>query len=149
MSQVASEGEEMAEDKVRILFEFQQRVFWESANLFAKGFAYYLAIVAALIGYTLTLKLQASLQQIALFMGLGSSFLGLLVAWVCVRGFFRVLASMERTGRMLGDELFEAMGLEEFFRQWRSIVWTYAIGATLLALMFATATVLLLKRLGS
>lgn len=119
-------------EALKMLLEVQQRTYWESAALLAKGMTFYLAIAAALMGYVLTQDLPASLKQRLVFGGLviTALFFGVLV--VSIKALLGTTHSMEQLLHELGPHAGERA--RPFFSSWRS---TLVIISALIVLMGA------------
>jgi len=122
---------------LRFLHQTQQRSYWETANLTAKGIAFYLAVTAALLSYSLTQKLEPALVRlllwgalvisVAVFVALGAN------GWLL----FRQAKSLEALSLALDKDAFETLSMDRYARNERRVlaivISAYcAVGATLL-----------------
>ena len=120
-TEVKSTGD--VDNALKFIFESQQKTFWESANLLAKGMAFYLAITAGLVGYALTRELPMPLPRLTLSIATGTSLLFSVVTGICFWGLIGILSFLEGSVRRVSPELFQEMNLHQFFARWRTVVW--------------------------
>ena len=137
-----SDHQEISPATLRFLHQANQRAYWETANLTAKGIAFYLAVTAALLSYYLNnqphnleqtalarlLLWGALLISAAVFVALGAN------AWLL----FRQAKSLEALAQMLDAKAFVSLSIGRQSRHQRRVlamvISAYcAVGAVLFA----------------
>jgi hypothetical protein len=130
---------------LKALFDFQQRAFWDSANLLGKSTAFYLAITAALAGYTVTRSLTPELARLALSIAIGASIAFWLVVIVAFWGLSRIITRLEVTARLLDSRVFDDTQMARFFARWRRALMVIAVCMHIVGAMFVIGLILLLR----
>ncbi len=131
---------------LRFLHQTQQRSYWETANLTAKGIAFYLAVTAALLSYTLTQKLEPALASLllwgalaisaAVFAALGAN------AWLL----FHQAKSLEALSLALDKDAFEALSFSRHARNERRVLVIVISAYCAVGAALVTGILLLLRR---
>jgi hypothetical protein len=108
-------------EAVRSLLAFWNDHYWDSARLLAQGWAFYLTIIAALVGFVTTRTLPnhigTGLLAAAMLITAAHMCGAMLWAW----GLMKLVATIEALHRELDAALFHALGTQTLFRRWRVV----------------------------
>jgi hypothetical protein len=112
--------------------------FWNALNLFVKGFAFYLAINAAAIGYILSENATIELRRVASVFGLLTSILYLACLIAFIVWVMNLIRAIHRASTRIGEEVRNAFLLEHHFRLGRiAISIVAAATVVMVGLVFA------------
>jgi hypothetical protein len=134
-------------ENTKLTVEFLQKTYWEGGNLVFKGTAFYIAILAGLVGYVITQKVQTRVAEFALCGGMATSVLALLVAIMSGRTIYRCVGVLERLLVDQADHSAAASELRTVFSRWRKTIWSFGVCGTLLVVMFVSGMLVLLNSL--
>src|ERR1700674_964757 len=105
--------EKLNQSTLRFLHQTQQRSYWATANLTAKGIAFYLAVTAALLSYSLTQKVEsAALIRLLLWGAIVISIAVFVALAACAWLLFRQAKSIEAISLALDKDTFEALSMD-------------------------------------
>jgi hypothetical protein len=128
---------------------FSQKTYWDAATLSVKCAAFYFAILAALVGYVVTQRLPGRVGDLALVIGLVTSGLTVVVAFIAVRTMYRCLNLLERLMIKETGAVIDGSEIRILFSRWRCTVWAFSLGGLALTGMFIAGILVLLGALGT
>lgn len=102
---------ELNQGTLRFLHQTKQRAYWETANLTAKGIAFYLAVTAALLSYILTQRLEPNLTRLLLWGALTISLAVFAALGACAWLLFRQATALEALTQALDNDAFESLSI--------------------------------------
>jgi hypothetical protein len=133
-------------DAARTLLTFWNSHYWDSSRLLAQGWAFYLTIIAAVVGFVASRSLPkqtaAGLIGAAMVITVAHILGAMLWSW----GILKLVGTLEALNRELDASLFDDLQLRPLFSRWRIVgvllnVFIFLIGGTILAgltLLFRT-----------
>ena len=135
------------DDNTKLVVELLQKTYWEGANLMLKGTAFYMAILAALVGYVVTQKVQTQIAELTLYGGVATSALAVTVAIMAARTMYRCVGVLEHLLLRQATQSIAESELRTVFSRWRKTIWSFGVCGTLLVIMFVSGMFVLLKSL--
>lgn len=134
-------------DNKRLVLELQQQTMWQIAGNLTKGFAFYLAILAALLGYVMSLKLAPGLQSSILCASIAITVLFGVAAGAIARCLDRHLTSVEKSLKEVASTAYDELNAAKFFTDIRTAAKVTGVCSFLVLLILLSGAVLLLMRL--
>ena len=125
-------------DAAKTLLTFWHGHYWDSSRLLAQGWAFYLTIIAALVGFVATRALPKQTAVGLLWAAILITAAHLLGAMLWSWGILKLVGTLEALSRELDASLFDDLGLPKLFGRWRTVgvllnVFIVLIGMTILA----------------
>jgi len=106
--------------------ELQWSALTETATLFAKGIALFLAIIAVLTGYIAGQKVSFEIARLVFYVVVVVSTVATTGSLFLTWGLHSGLKNYERSCSQLDPALFEALGISKFFARGRRVLWITA-----------------------
>lgn len=119
--------------------EFLWQALKETANLIMKAMAFYLAIMAAVLGYVLSHSLAPSLRIFALCTVVVITLLFALAVASVSWGLWTGVRDLQVAQEMLSPETFAQLGLPRFFRRARIVFWIIITTSLLISVILLAA----------
>ncbi|MBI5922201.1 MAG: hypothetical protein HY847_11235 [Betaproteobacteria bacterium] len=140
----SNESRALSMDPAKVMFESTQKWFWDVANILIRGLAFYLALMAVVVGYVLTRNLSLSLLQLVLTLAFVTSIL-FLVGWAaCVAVMFRCIGILEDLRTLfLKAPILRDRGLPDVLLASRRSVQVITAGIYIVVFSFMVAIVVL------
>lgn len=146
-----SEPESCAErrsDAAKTLLAFWHGHYWDSSRLLAQGWAFYLTIIAALVGFVATRSLPKQTAEGLVWVAIVITTAHMLGAMLWNWGILKLVGTLESLSRELDASLFDDLGLRKLFLRWR-VVGTILCGFILLiGITILTGLALLCQTIG-
>lgn len=131
-------------DAPRILFDSTQKWFWDAGNVLVRGLAFYLALMAAVVGYVLTRSLPPNLLHLVLTLALVTSILFLLGWAACASVMFRCIDVLEKLRNLfVEDPALKPLKLSDVLFASRRAIKAITVGIYIVVLSFIAAIVVL------
>ena len=141
-------GTERRLDAAKTLLTFWHGHYWDSCRLLAQGWAFYLTIIAALVGFVASRPLPkqtaAGLLWAAIFITVAHIVGALIWNWAILR----LVGPLEALSRELDAPLFDDVGLQQLFLRWRTVGAILAGLIVLIGMIILTGLGLLCKTIG-
>jgi hypothetical protein len=115
MSSPEVEKENYKAETLKLLFESQERWFWQTIELLSKFVTYYLAIVAVVLGYVFTAGVSLQLQRLVLIIGILASIFFIIEYLMCIWGLFYCLTSMDKVTKELDPDVYTGLDIKRNF----------------------------------
>lgn len=141
------ESAALPDDNTKIVVEFLQKTYWEVGNLVFKGTAFYIGILAVLVGYVVTQRVPTRVAELTLYAAMATSVLAVTVAVMSGRAMYRCVGMSES---LLVRQVTAVVGgpeLRVVFSRWRKTIWTFGVCGTLLVVIFVSGMTVLLNSL--
>jgi hypothetical protein len=125
-------------DAARTLLTFWNGHYWDSSRLLAQGWAFYLTIIAALVGFVATRSLPKQTALGLLWAAILITTAHVLGAMLWSWGILKLVGTLEALNRELDASLFGDLELNILFSRWRIVgvllnVLIFIIGMIILA----------------
>ena len=131
-------------DGAQALLSNWQTHYWDSCKLLAQAWAFYYAIMAALIGYVMTRNLPRALSTRLVVGAMAITVVQVLGATIWGWGLLKVVAILEGLNREVSKSLFNELELRNAFLRWRRVqVVVMGGSAVVAAFIFVGLTFLL------
>jgi hypothetical protein len=143
-----SEDRERRLDAAKSLLTFWNSHYWDSSRLLAQGWAFYLTIIAALVGFVATRPLANRTATGLLWAAMLITAAHITGAMLWSWGILKLVKPLEALNCELDASLFDDLELREVFARWRMVgvllnVLIFVIGMVILA-----GLILLCKTIG-
>ena len=133
-------------EAIKILHDTWHSHFWDSAKLLAQAWAFYLTIMAALIGFILTRNLAPWIEDRLLLAGLVISVIHLVGFWLWGRATARLAWTLEHLTRELNRSAFAEFGFDGVFLRWKTTQRIVIVNSATIVLTIIVGTVVSLFR---
>lgn len=120
--------------------------FWDSAKLFAQAWAFYVTIMAALVGYVVSQKVSQQLSNALILVAAIISFIHLVVSSLWAWGLWHVVVTLEALTRCLNEKKFAdlSLNLKGTFNRWKFSQMVIVFSGALIAFVMLVGLILLL-----
>jgi hypothetical protein len=132
----------------KILLGIWNSHFWDSAKLLAQAWAFYVAIMAALVGYVMSNDLPLPLSKALIIVAAIISVIHLVGSCIWAWGLSRVVVTLEALTRELNEKAFRDLKLVTIFSRWRSLQTVMVFNSALVAIVMLVGLVLLFNNPG-
>jgi hypothetical protein len=128
-------------DLQKFFIEIQQKSLWELWNLFAKGMAFYLAIIAVLMGYVITKNLPENSKALLLKICIGITIPFLIASAFSIWTLFKSADRLSEKIESLSTVIIQIENTGNFYTKLKWLIVIVAVssgsvGAILLTCMF-------------
>jgi len=135
-----SDGEDRERrlEAARSLLTFWNSHYWDSSRLLAQGWAFYLTIIAALVGFVAARPLAKQTAVGLLWAAMLITAAHIIGAMLWSWGILKLVKPLEALSRELDASLFDDLDFPEVFSRWRTVglllnVLIFLIGIVILA----------------
>ncbi|MEK6373410.1 MAG: hypothetical protein AABO58_12020 [Acidobacteriota bacterium] len=135
-------------EAAKTLLTFWHGHYWDSSRLLAQGWAFYLTIIAAIVGFVATRSLPKQTAVGLLWVAIIITAAHMLGAMLWNWGILKLVGTLEALNRELDSSLFDDLGLRKLFLRWR-IVGAILVGfIVLIGITILTGLVLFCRTIG-
>lgn len=131
----------------RLVVDLLQKTYWDGSNLVFKGTAFYIGILAALVGYVVTQRVPRKVAELTLYAGIVTSGLAVIAAISSGWTMYRCVNLLEKLMVQQKIEGLRDSDLPGLFSRWRKTIWAFGICGSLLVALFVSGMVVLLQSL--
>lgn len=108
-------------EAIKILHSTWHSHFWDSTKLLAQAWAFYLTIMAALVGFILSRSLAPGIQDGLLLAALVISVIFVVGFILWGREIARIVTTLEHLTREINRSAFAEFGFDSIYRRWKMI----------------------------
>jgi hypothetical protein len=135
-------------DAAKTLLTFWHGHYWDSSRLLAQGWAFYLTIIAAIVGFVATRSLPKQTAVSLVWVAILITTAHMLGAMVWNWGILKLVDTLEALNHELDPSLFDDLGLRKLFLRWRIVGAILAGFIVLIGITILTALALLCRTIG-
>ncbi len=135
-------------DAMKMTFESNQKWFWDVSNVLIRGFTFYLAFMAAVIGYVASGKIPVDMIRLIFILAIAISAIFVLGWWACVAVLRNCITVLERIrSKLLSDPSLKDLQLPDTLASSRQSILVISIGINTAVALFAIAILWLWEKL--
>lgn len=129
-------------DAMKMTFDSNQKWFWDVSNVMIRGFTFYLAFMAAAIGYVAAGEVPEEMIRLILILTLAISAIFILGWWACVAVLKTCITVLERIrSQLLTDPSLKNLRLPDTLASSRQSILAISIGINAAVALFVVAVI--------
>jgi hypothetical protein len=139
---------ERRSDAAKTLLTFWNGHYWDSSRLLAQAWAFYLTIIAALVGFVATRSLPKQTALGLVWVAIVITAAHVVGAMLWNWGILKLVDTLEALSRELDSSLFDDVGLRKLFARWKIVGAVLAGLILLIGITIMTGLALLSQTIG-